>query len=68
MLPPPEGFNLLGYLLPAVAILTAGMIVGVIARGGATRGAVVAGPLTDEDAERLRAAMEKLDEDESPDW
>jgi hypothetical protein len=29
---------------------------------------VVAGPLTDEDAERLRAAMEKLDEDESPDW
>jgi cytochrome c-type biogenesis protein CcmH/NrfF len=68
MLPPPEGFNLLGYLLPAVAILTAGMIVGVIARGGATRGAVVAGPLTDEDTERLRAAMEKLDEDESPDW
>ena len=68
MLPPPEGFNLLGYLLPAVAILTAGMIVGVIARGGATRAAVVAGPLTDEDAERLRAAMEKLDEDESPDW
>jgi cytochrome c-type biogenesis protein CcmH/NrfF len=68
MLPPPEGFNLLGYLLPAVAILTAGMIVGVIARGGATRGAVVAGPLTEEDAERLRAAMEKLDEDESPDW
>lgn len=69
MLPPPEGFNLLGYFLPAVAILSAGLLVGLIARGNATRSAVAAtGRLSDEDAERLRAAMEKLDEDESPDW
>jgi cytochrome c-type biogenesis protein CcmH/NrfF len=69
MMPPAEGFNLLGYFLPAVAILSAGMLVGLIARGNATRAAVaVSGQLSDEDEERLRAAMEKLDEDESPDW
>jgi cytochrome c-type biogenesis protein CcmH/NrfF len=69
MMPPAEGFNLLGYFLPAVAILSAGMLVGLIARGNATRAATVDGvALTDEDAERLRAALEKLDEDESPDW
>lgn len=69
MLPPPEGFNLLGYFLPAVAILTAGMLVGLIARGGATRQVVApVQQLSDQEAERLRAAMAKLDEDESPDW
>lgn len=69
MMPPAEGFNLLGYFLPAVAILSAGMLVGLIARGNATRAATTSGvDLTDEDAERLRAALEKLDEDESPDW
>ncbi len=69
MLPPLEGFNLLGYFLPGVAILTAGMLVGLVIRGGATREALV--PITrvtDEDAARLRAAMHKLDEAESPDW
>ena len=69
MLPPPQGFNLLGYFLPAVAILTAGMLVGLVARGGATRQAVApVGPVSDEEAERLRIAMAKLDEAESPDW
>ncbi len=69
MMPPAEGFNLLGYLLPALAIVTAGMFVGVIARGNATRGALAPiGPLSDDEAERLRAAMAKLDEEESPDW
>lgn len=69
MLPPPQGFNLLGYLLPALAIVTAGMFVGVIARGNATRGALATvGPVSDDEAERLRAAMAKLDEEESPDW
>lgn len=69
MMPPAEGFNLLGYLLPAVAILTAGMLVGVIARGRATGEAVAAAnTLSDEDEARLRAAMAKLDADESPDW
>jgi len=69
MMPPAEGFNLLGYFLPAMAILTAGMLVGVVARGNATRDAMV--PVTDlspEEAERLQAAMRKLDEEESPDW
>jgi cytochrome c-type biogenesis protein CcmH/NrfF len=69
MLPPAEGFNLVGYLLPAVAILTAGMLVGVVARGGATREALApVERLTDEQAERLRSAMRKLDEAEGPDW
>jgi cytochrome c-type biogenesis protein CcmH/NrfF len=69
MLPPPEGFNLLGYLLPALAIVTAGMFVGVIARGNATRGALASvGPISDDEAERLRAAMARLDQEESPDW
>lgn len=69
MLPPPEGFNLLGYFLPAVAILMAGSLVGLIVRGGIEREALVpVGQLSDSDAERLRAAMASLDESESPDW
>ena len=69
MLPPAEGFNLLGYLLPMMAIVTAGMFVGVIARGNATQ-AVLApvSELSTDEEERLRAAMQKLDADESPDW
>lgn len=69
MLPPPEGFNLLGYFLPGVAILTAGMMIGLVIRGGPTREALVPiTQVTDEDAARLRAALHKLDEAESPDW
>ena len=69
MAPPAEGFNLVGYLLPAFAIVTAGMLVGLVARGGATRGrlAPVEAP-SSEDEERLRAAMRRLDEEEGPDW
>jgi cytochrome c-type biogenesis protein CcmH/NrfF len=69
MAPPAEGFNLVGYLLPAFAILSAGVLVGLIARGGARRAtpAPVA-HVTDADAERLREAMRTLDEAESPDW
>jgi len=69
MMPPAEGFNLLGYLLPAVAILTAGMLIGLLTRGG--MGGAQLAPvekLTDEDEERLRSAMQRLDESESPDW
>lgn len=69
MLPPPQGFNLLGYFLPAVAILSAGMLVGMVARGRATHAAL--GPIerlsADEEA-KLQAAMASLDESESPDW
>lgn len=69
MAPPPEGFNLVGYLLPAFAIVAAGMLVGLIVRGGADQRTLApVESLTDEQADRLRAAMKKLDETESPDW
>lgn len=69
MAPPPEGFNLVGYLLPGFAILTAGMLVGLIARGGTSspRLAPIAQP-TDDQSERLQAALRTLDETEGPDW
>ena len=69
MSPPPEGFNLLGYFLPATVILAAGALIGLVARGGIRREQLA--PVTeidDEDAERLRAEMHKLDQAESPDW
>lgn len=69
MLPPAEGFNLLGYFLPAMAILAAGALVGIVARGGSTREAIAtAGELSEAEEERLRNAMQELDEQESPDW
>ena len=69
MLPPAEGFNLLGYTLPAIAMVTAGMLIGLIARGRQTTAALEpVVELTDEQAERLRNAMQQLDESESPDW
>jgi len=69
MAPPPEGFNLVGYLLPAFAIVTAGMLVGLIVRGGTGRQALApVESLTDEQSERLSAALKRLDETESPDW
>ena len=69
MLPPAEGFNLLGYFLPAAAILSAGMLVGMIARGRATHETLVPVEQLSADQEaKLRAAMQSLDEHESPDW
>lgn len=70
MAPPAEGFNLVGYLLPAVAIVTAGMLIGLMVRGGAGRNAPATpqGPVTDADQARLRDALRKLDAEESPDW
>jgi cytochrome c-type biogenesis protein CcmH/NrfF len=70
MSPPPEGFNLVGYLLPSVAIITVGMLIGLgVRRGRAFRpGLAPVTELDDEDAERLRAALQKLDEAEGPDW
>ena len=69
MEPPAEGFNLLGYFLPATVILAAGALIGLVARGRMTRDHLA--PVTeidDQDAERLRTEMQKLDEAESPDW
>ncbi len=70
MAPPASGFNLVGYLLPSLAIVTAGMLVGLIVRRGAHRieRPESVGELTDADAERLAAALRRLDKDESPDW
>lgn len=70
MAPPPEGFNLVGYFLPAVAIITAGMMVGLIVRKGpGTReDAVPSMELTDADMARLQEEIRRLDEAESPDW
>lgn len=69
MAPPAEGFNLVGYLLPAFAIVTAGMLVGLVARGGVTRPALApVGSVSDDDEERLREELRRLEEAESPDW
>lgn len=71
MAPPAEGFNLVGYVLPAVAILTAGMLVGLFLTGGLARedqepATVV--DLSDEDARRLQEELRLVEEGESPDW
>jgi len=69
MMPPAEGFNLLGYFLPAMAILAAAALVGVVARGNSTRTAMATPPeLSDEQQTRLQEALRRLDEEESPDW
>jgi len=70
MTPPAEGYNLVGYLLPGVAIVTAGMLIGLFLNGRSSlRPAPVSElDLADEDAERLRAALRRLDETEGPDW
>lgn len=70
MSPPAEGFNLVGYLLPAFAILSAGMLVGLVIRGGAGRGAVLepVQELSADEQARLAAELRKLEEAESPDW
>ena len=69
MAPPREGFNLVGYFLPSVAIITAGMLIGLLVKGGAghKRPAPVT-ELDEEEAERLRSALRQLDEAEGPDW
>jgi len=70
MAPPREGFNLLGYFLPAAGIMTIGMLVGLLIRNGAQNRPRVATttPVRADDEERLRAALRKLDAEESPDW
>jgi cytochrome c-type biogenesis protein CcmH/NrfF len=70
MSPPAEGFNLVGYLLPAVAIVTAGMFIGLFLRTRAAgrEGLAPVTELGEDDAERLRNALRQLDEAEGPDW
>ena len=70
MSPPAEGFNLVGYLLPGIAIVTAGMLVGLLAKGGAARRQELVPVLevSDEEEARLAAELRRLEEAESPDW
>ena len=67
--PPAEGFNLVGYFLPVIAIVTAGMLIGLLTRGGTRREDLIpVEVVSDDEAAKLREAMKKLDELESPDW
>ena len=69
MAPPAEGFNILGYAMPAIAIVMAGILAGLVARGGPRAPApATVEPVSPEDEERIRAALKDLDEAESPDW
>ena len=67
--PPAEGFNLVGYFLPVIAIVTAGMLIGLLTRGGTRREDLIpVEVVSDDEAAKLREAMKKLDELEGPDW
>jgi hypothetical protein len=67
--PPVEGFNLVAYFLPVLGIVTAGMLIGLLTRGGTRREDLVpVEAVSDEEAKKLQEAMRKLDELESPDW
>lgn len=70
MSPPAEGFNLVGYLLPSVGIVTAGMLIGLFLRGRAAgrERPALGTELSNEDLDRLREALRRLDETEGPDW
>jgi hypothetical protein len=50
-------------------MVSAGMLIGLIVRGRPVRAhATVGKELDEEDEERLRAALRRLDESEGPDW
>jgi len=70
MSPAAEGFNLVGYFLPALAIVSAGALVGLVIRGGTGRRPAVTRVEQVSDAEqaRLAAELRKLERSESPDW
>jgi len=71
MAPPAEGFNLVGYLLPALAMVTAGMMVGLVVRGGARQATPVVASsreVSEDEEDRIQEAMKKMDQAESPDW
>lgn len=72
MAPPATGFNLVGYFLPAFAILVAGTLVGLAIRGGAGRQPepvrVSPEDLSPEDRAKLAAELKRMEQAESPDW
>ena len=69
--PPLEGFNWVGYLTPAMALILGGALVGVVLRrtvARAPRPQPVA-PVSSEEWDRLRAEISKLEAEEgSADW
>jgi cytochrome c-type biogenesis protein CcmH/NrfF len=70
MSPPAEGFNLVGYFLPALAIISASALVGLVIRGGPgrRRAPVPVEQATEAEQARLTAELRKLEQSESPDW
>ncbi len=70
MEPPATGFNLVGYLLPGMAILMVGAFVGLLVQRGARPAEVEvsADAFSDAELERVREAMRRMDESERPDW
>jgi cytochrome c-type biogenesis protein CcmH/NrfF len=69
MAPPATGFNLVGYLLPSIAIVGAGMLVGLVAKGTGPREKLApVERVSDEDEARLAAELRRMEEAESPDW
>jgi len=68
MAPKPEGFNLAGYLLPGAAVLTAGtLLTAVLLRRGRQRvpepaAAATTAPADPAAAERLRRALDEVDD------
>ncbi len=70
MEPPAKGFNLVGYLLPGMAILMIGTIVGLLVQRGARpiQAEIPADAFTDAELDRLREEMRRMDESQRPDW
>lgn len=66
MAPPAEGFNLLGYILPGIAIVTAAGLVLMFLRGsqGVRPSTVPVSELSEEDEARLAEELKALDESE----
>ena len=68
--PPVEGFNRVGYFMPAVAIVLSGLLIGMFVRGSVARGRerapAPASDISDQDWDRLRREMKALDQEE--DW
>jgi len=70
MAPPAEGFNLLGYLLPGTAILTVGMLVGLMVRRNSHRSErwePARAPSSEEQA-LLEEELRGLKDDEESSW
>lgn len=66
----PKGFNLVGYLPPAFAMVTAGIIVGLLTRGGIRNRKNLAPvqEISPEDQARLETELRRLAEAEDSDW